>query len=1161
MTVIEYSILLCGLIAYARNIGTDTPAALTAERFLVAVHEYANGEDTPADVPLADTEDMAAINDRFRVIGGESVLVLLEHIKNEPEVSGDADEYMASKLEEAREYAEYHGYSYLGPAVLIDRIISDPTDAVARWLEGGDTDDTHGFDEAYERWLDVKYPKDGGDGGDSFVSGIGEMTKKAKDVRDRLSKVIFGQDHAVNIFSLGYFQSELRIATDPSNSRPSATFLFAGAPGVGKTHLAKEASKLLGIPFMYFDMSEYADSEAYMDLIGFNKNYKDPEEGKLTHFVKKHPRSILLFDEIEKAHATTVNLFLQILDGGELTDRNTGEEISFDRTVIIFTTNAGRELYNASGSGDFSYTPRKTILRALQRETDPVTGGPFFPAEICSRLASGNVIMFNNMNADTLCRIAKNEAERIIGNFREKYGIPVSVGKDVYTALLFSEGVTADARSVKSRTEKFINDELFELFRFLTVDENGLDRLASIGIEVELPKPPKPPKDQDTRKSRDTQNAIQKAQDILKLFINDKKAKIMLFSKNRDINTDRLSGEDERITVVRTVGALEKNLRGTDVSFAVIDLDADIRKKSSYLNIEDIDSDSRKAFWYVRENHPDIPVYVLLRKDNALNVEEQRSLTNNGVRGFIPLDGDGGLPLVRLGEISDMIYQQCSLRELTRSNCILDFETGQTVSEDGKTATITLFDFEMSTAVDAEDTGNLMSSVSRPNVLFDEIIGAKSAKDELGFFIKYLKNPKSFAESGLRAPKGVLLYGPPGTGKTMLAKATACEAGVTFISAQGNQFIKKYLGEGKDSLHDLFSVARKYSPAILFIDEFEAIAKERVGGENSAANGEDVLTALLTEMDGFDTDITRPVFVLAATNFDIEPGSTKSLDQAVLRRFDSKIYVDLPNLTDRREFIKRKTDGNDSFDMSGDEKENLAARSIGLSLADLDSVFELSLRMAIRKSAHRGHKVTYDVIDRAFETFIGGEEKEMDESQIERVARHEAGHAYICWRCGRTPSYLTVVARGDHGGYVQHNDAENKGIYTKEELLERIRMLLGGRAAETVYYGEEDGISTGAADDLERATHLARQIICRYGMEKDFGLATVDERSLPTDSLSPDIREAVNAILDGQMKEAVAVIEAGRDMTDRLVRELRSQNHMTGEELERLFENAPKGAK
>ena len=239
-----------------------------------------------------------------------------------------------------------------------------------------------------------------------------------------------------------------------------------------------------------------------------------------------------------------------------------------------------------------------------------------------------------------------------------------------------------------------------------------------------------------------------------------------------------------------------------------------------------------------------------------------------------------------------------------------------------------------------------MSSLSRPNVRFGDVIGAEDAKKELGYFVRYLQDPKKYAETGVSAPKGVLLYGPPGTGKTMLAKAMACESGATFLAAEGNQFLKKYVGEGPEAVHELFRAARKYAPSILFVDEIDAIAKQRTGSEQSESR-EEILTAFLTEMDGFRADPAKPVFVLAATNFDVEPGGRTSLDSALMRRFDRRICVDLPNREERIRYLKQETAKKPIFRISGEMMENLAIRATGMSLASLASVLELSLRTAI----------------------------------------------------------------------------------------------------------------------------------------------------------------------------------------------------------------------
>ena len=262
--------------------------------------------------------------------------------------------------------------------------------------------------------------------------------------------------------------------------------------------------------------------------------------------------------------------------------------------------------------------------------------------------------------------------------------------------------------------------------------------------------------------------------------------------------------------------------------------------------------------------------------------------------------------------------------KLAKENKLISFETAQTISKNGKNAEIKLFDFEMVVAVESEDAKNDLSSVSKPNVHFDDVIGARDAKKELTYFVEYLKNPKKYMGTGVKAPKGVILYGPPGTGKTMLAKAMACEAGVTFIAAEGNQFLKKYVGEGSEKVHELFKTARKYAPSILFIDEIDAIAKERKGGVNAGSNGEETLTAFLTEMDGFINDPSKPVFVLAATNFDVEPGKDKSLDPALMRRFDRRVYIDLPNKDDRIRFLKMKIEKNHALDISNTQIDNIA---------------------------------------------------------------------------------------------------------------------------------------------------------------------------------------------------------------------------------------------
>ena len=600
------------------------------------------------------------------------------------------------------------------------------------------------------------------------------------------------------------------------------------------------------------------------------------------------------------------------------------------------------------------------------------------------------------------------------------------------------------------------------------------------------------------------------------------------------------------IISAKTVDEAKNIISHKDICVVLIDLSYGKRGSSKYLNIEDQESVSADMFDYLTKLGQSLPVYVLETSAYSLTEEEKMSLFKEGARDVVKLDDKIGSALK---QICVNVYQQQNMNLLAKTNKVVSFTTAQTVSKNGKKATIKLIDFDMAAAVDAEDSCGFVTKNNKPDVDFDDIIGAQDAKSELKYFAEYLRSPKKFAAAGVKMPKGALLYGPPGTGKTMLAKALAAQSGVTFIYTEGNKFLKKYVGEGPEKVHDLFRSARKYAPTIVFIDEIDAIAKERHGDERAAA-GEETLTALLAEMDGFNVDSTKPVFVLAATNFDVAPGSPHSLDQALVRRFDRRIYVDLPTDEERKQFMLRKCAKNAMFDIGEQDIDNLAVRAVGMSLSDLDSIFEFALRQALRAESN---KVKADILDEAFETYVNGEKKNWSEAEVERVARHEAGHAFLCWQSGETPSYLTIVARSDHGGYMQHDSTEKKTIYTKEELLSRIRVALGGRAAEIVYYGECGGVSTGASGDLVSATAIAERIVCSYGMVDECGLAVSDPRTLRSGDVAKEVRKAVNKLLSEQMLQAIEEIRANKDMLDVLSNELMQKSHLSANEISELF--------
>ncbi len=1117
MNDIKNSQLLEKLLQCAKEV-IPGEKVVTAERIILAAIQLVSEGDASQNEELKELKSVLVSNREIQKI--ES---LLRQRVEASRSTYDQVYYMQKKMVEAKAIAKGEKKKTLSAPELLTCILKDPSTMLQECLSGksGQEKKKEIPNAESEEELEVEFELEE----EETKLGIAELTKKVKAIQENLLGTVFGQDHAVSAFVSGYFQGEILNMTDKSRVRPRGIFLFAGPPGVGKTFLAEKGAEALGIPFARFDMSGYADREASLQFAGMDKAYRGATEGTVTGFVKKNPQCVLLFDEIEKANISVIHLFLQLLDAGRVHDNYLDEEVSFKDALVIFTTNAGRNLYETSETGDFSGISRKTILKALEKDVNPETGVPFFPPAICSRFATGKVLMFNQVTAHDLRAIGKKEILKCAENFQREMNISIRLDEDVFTALLFAEGGKADARTIRSRAETFFNDEVFELFRLLASEKSyaEIDRLEEIHIGVDLPENPS----------------------LRGMFHREEKTEILVFGDENSAALCEKAGADCTVYHASSKEEAVEYLDKKDVRFLILDFGFLPAEESVVLNAEDVPSTGRDFFHYAKKYYSEIPIYLLQREDNHYSNEEMVSFFRMGVRGFIPIDETGNALKEKISDLCVSMNQQDSMLSLAKENKLLNFETSQTISADGKEAEVILFDFKTEQVLEAEDSQNVVSDVSRPNVRFDEVIGAGDAKKELEYFVSYLKNPKKFRGTGVKAPKGVILYGPPGTGKTMLAKAMACESGVTFIAAEGNQFLKKYVGEGPEEVHKLFRTARKYAPAILFIDEIDAIGKERDGSEHSQITA-DVLTAFLTEMDGFKVDPKKPIFVLAATNFEVEPGRAKSLDEALLRRFDRRILIDLPNKEDRLRFMKKKMEESTAFEISEEKMDNLAIRSTGMSLALLDSVFEMALRSAVRDG---NFKVTDEILDEAFETFRSGDVKKWDISQLERVARHEAGHAFLCWHSGETPSYLTVVARGDHGGYMQHADNEGKAIYTKEDLLARIRISLGGRAAELVYYGEGDGISTGASGDLASASRVAKRMICDYGMCASIGMATLDD----SQTLPEAVRNEMNRILNEEMEKAIRLISENKKAMDEMVGILLSKNHLSGAEIDEVF--------
>ena len=443
-------------------------------------------------------------------------------------------------------------------------------------------------------------------------------------------------------------------------------------------------------------------------------------------------------------------------------------------------------------------------------------------------------------------------------------------------------------------------------------------------------------------------------------------------------------------------------------------------------------------------------------------------------------------------------------------------------------------------------------------VKFEDVAGCDEAKFELKEVVDFLKNPKQYEDLGARIPKGVLLVGPPGTGKTLLARAVAGEAKVPFFSISGSDFVEMFVGVGAARVRDLFKQAKEHAPCIIFIDELDAIGRQRgvhVGAVNDER--EQTLNALLVEMDGFEANVG--VIILAATN------RPEVLDRALLRpgRFDRQVVVDAPDL-DGREAILKVHVKNKHLAADVDLRR-IAAATAGLSGADLANLLNEAALLAARRHAT---EITQRDLEDAIEKVVAGPERKsrrLGEQEKRRVAYHEVGHALIAaYSLHADPVHkISIVPRGRGAlGYTMQLPSEDQFLMTRSELVDRIRGLLGGRAAEEIVFAE---VSTGAQNDLERATALARQMVALYGMSERVGLANCvrrqpmflngQESELQRDcseETAREIDEEVKKLLDLAYGEARETLSAHRDQLEHVAAELLKSESIDGPTFYRL---------
>ncbi|MGB7376820.1 MAG: ATP-dependent zinc metalloprotease FtsH2 [Rivularia sp. (in: cyanobacteria)] len=446
---------------------------------------------------------------------------------------------------------------------------------------------------------------------------------------------------------------------------------------------------------------------------------------------------------------------------------------------------------------------------------------------------------------------------------------------------------------------------------------------------------------------------------------------------------------------------------------------------------------------------------------------------------------------------------------------------------------------------------------AKTGVMFDDVAGIEEAKEELGEVVTFLKQPEKFTAVGARIPKGVLLVGPPGTGKTLLAKAIAGEAGVPFFSISGSEFVEMFVGVGASRVRDLFKKAKDNAPCIIFIDEIDAVGRQRgagIGGGNDER--EQTLNQLLTEMDGFEGN--TGIIIIAATN------RPDVLDAALLRpgRFDRQVMVDAPDIKGRLEILEVHA-RNKKLDQ-GVSLEAIARRTPGFTGADLANLLN---EAAILTARRRKEGITLTEIDDAVDRVVAGMEGTplVDSKSKRLIAYHEVGHALVgtLIKDHDPVQKVTLIPRGQAQGLTWFTPSEDQGLISRSQLKARIAGALGGRAAEQVIFGRGE-ITTGAGNDLQQVTGMARQMVTRFGMSNLGPLSLESQqgevflgrdwttRSEYSESIAARIDSQVRSIVEEQYQATLQMMRENRSLMDRLVDLLIEKETIDGDEFRQI---------
>ena len=830
---------------------------------------------------------------------------------------------------------------------------------------------------------------------------------------------------------------------------------------------------------------------------------KDSCVSDILSFVSKNPKCVLFFDDIESIDKYIVTVIVSAFETGEYDD------VSFRDTIMIFATKSGEGIYNSSFTGNFANVSEETLKEALSND------GRY--TYLIKYQCNGKLIMLNFASPQILRDYAKNEIERRINELAEKTNVKIKCkSTELATAVLYMNKHEYSISAINDSVKRLFERELADLF--MQIDRRTGRPLLSTANKIKL--------------ELSFDDATEK---VKNLFSDRELTALVICDEKQAMTFNRIKNKLKNVKLVYASSydsAVQSIREGVDFILLDVLLGVEDMKKVP-TGLDDFKSIGIDVYEYIETYFREIPTYLISDVDYGVPNQAYACFLNSVARDLIFVKSNKTTALEQsIKEIQEGIELARDVAWLISEKYYLTSKTRQFVSDDGKTVTVKLDSLCLENVQRDIKSRYLTSFLA--SARFSDVIGHEIPKRIFAKYASFLTMKKA-----QEPPKGLLAYGPSGVGKKLLAKALAGETNATFISYDADElcYEEKTVGNVIDRINLIFNQAKQSAPSVLFIENIESLIIE---------SKEEVVRAFFNGMGMLNQDKKRPVVLIASTRHGNE------YFEDVIDNFDRAVGFFYPNKEERREFIKRYLASCKVNTISEQGIDTFTVYTYGNTYMGIKTIIDFAISTA------NGIPLTDSALMNANDLYEMGEETGgIDEQTYLRVAYHEMGHYLIDYLHGNRPSYVTIVARGEYGGYTMIGNDEEKGPgKTKKDYLDRICTGFGGRAAEVLIFGEK-GINTGIGSDIREANWDAKRIVCRYGMGKK--LSNIE--ALGIEEPTADMLKEIEEILQEQYERALRLLGENRGLLEALTMELVKKKMLTDYECEKIIAEYNEGKK